>query len=131
VEVTGFVPDVRPVLWSATMCVVPLHVGGGTRLKILEALAAGCPVVSTSVGAEGLSLIDGEHLRVADSPQAFAQAIARLLESSELRRSLAARGREAVARQYDWRQVSLSLEQACLRAMGRLPRPRDGHRSLP
>jgi sugar transferase (PEP-CTERM/EpsH1 system associated) len=117
VQVTGFVPDVRSKLWSATICVVPLLTGGGTRLKILEALAAGCPVISTTIGADGLSLVDGEHLLIADTPDQFAQGILALLESAELRRRLADAGREAVAQRYDWEQIALQLESACEQAV--------------
>lgn len=117
VQVTGFVPDIRTKLWSATACVVPLHVGGGTRLKILEALAAGCPVVSTTIGAEGLSLVDGEHLIIADTPEAFARSTLALLDSAHLRRRLAVAGRQAVAEQYDWRPIAERLEAACMAAI--------------
>jgi len=114
VHLTGFVPDVRPVLWSATVCVVPLQVGGGTRLKILEALAAGCPVVSTPLGAEGLSLVEGEHLLVASTPDQFAGAISALLGSEELRTRLALAGQAEVARRFDWQQIAPLFESACL-----------------
>jgi sugar transferase (PEP-CTERM/EpsH1 system associated) len=72
IKVTGFVPDVRPYLYAASVFVVPLLVGGGTRLKILEAMSAGIPVVSTSVGCEGLQVQPGRHLLVADTPEDFA-----------------------------------------------------------
>jgi glycosyltransferase involved in cell wall biosynthesis len=114
VHITGFVPDIRPKLWSATMCVVPLQVGGGTRLKILEALAAGCPVISTSVGAEGLDLVDGEHLLIADDADGFARGAIALLGSEDLRNRLARAGRQVVAQRYDWQQIALRLEDACL-----------------
>jgi sugar transferase (PEP-CTERM/EpsH1 system associated) len=117
VQVTGFVPDIRPKLWSATLCVVPLQVGGGTRLKILEALAAGCPVVSTTVGAEGLDLVEGQHLLVADDAEQFAQKTVQLLESEDLRRRLSDAGRSIVARRYDWKRIAGQLESACARAV--------------
>jgi glycosyltransferase involved in cell wall biosynthesis len=117
VHITGFVSDIRPKLWEATMCIVPLRVGGGTRLKVLEALAAGCPVVSTTLGAEGLSLIDGEHLVIADTPEEFAQRTVILLESSDLRHGLAEAGRRAIAQQYDWRQIASQLETALIHAI--------------
>jgi sugar transferase (PEP-CTERM/EpsH1 system associated) len=117
VHIIGFVSDIRPKLWEATMCIVPLHVGGGTRLKVLEALAAGCPVVSTTLGAEGLSLIDGEHLVIADTPEEFARRIVILLESSDLRHGLAEAGRRAIAQQYDWRQIASQLETALIHAV--------------
>jgi glycosyltransferase involved in cell wall biosynthesis len=117
VHIIGFVPDIRAKLWSATTCVVPLHVGGGTRLKILEALAAECPVVSTRVGAEGLSLVDEEHLIIADTAEEFARSILTLLEANDLRHRLAMAGREAVTRRYDWGQIALRLESACIQAI--------------
>jgi glycosyltransferase involved in cell wall biosynthesis len=101
IQVVGFVADVRPYLWRAEVCIVPLRQGGGTRLKILESLAAGCPVVSTTVGAEGLALSDGEHLVIADGPSAFADAVVGLLADAGRRRRLAAAGRQAV-QGYDW-----------------------------
>jgi glycosyltransferase involved in cell wall biosynthesis len=117
VHITGFVPDIRCKLWSAALCVVPLQVGGGTRLKILEALAAGCPVVSTTVGAEGLSLVDGQHLMIADDPEEFARAIVYLLESDSRRDRQALEGRHAVAERYDWRSIASVLEEACVEAV--------------
>ncbi len=116
-QVTGFVPDIRSKLWSATATVVPLRLGGGTRLKILEALAAGCPVVSTTVGAEGLSVVDGKHLLLADTPEAFARRVMDLLDSPDLREKLAERGRSMVRREYDWAKIVRSIEEACLRAI--------------
>jgi glycosyltransferase involved in cell wall biosynthesis len=117
VHVTGFVPDIRTKLWSATACVVPLHVGGGTRLKILEALAAGCPVISTTVGAEGLELMDGEHLLIADHPEEFARDVVAVLESDGLRHRLAEAGMRAVAEKYDWQEIAPRLEAACIQAV--------------
>lgn len=117
VRITGFVPDIREKLWSATICVVPLRVGGGTRLKILEALAAGCPVISTTVGAEGLSVIDGEHLLVRDAPVHFAAGIVELLESRDLRQRLALAGRLMVQQRYDWQSIGKLMHQACARAV--------------
>lgn len=118
VRVLGFVPDIRVKLWSATASVVPLHVGGGTRLKILEALAAGCPVISTTVGAEELDLVDGEHLLIADDPAKFARGILDLLGSDDQRHRLAESGRQFVVRRYDWQQIALSFESACRQASG-------------
>ncbi len=120
VHITGFVPDIRSKLWSATMCVVPLNIGGGTRLKILEAMAAGCPVISTTVGAEGLSLLHGIHLIIADSAEDFARGVIILLESPELRRRLSESGRQVVAQKYDWRQIVLSFESICWQACHQL-----------
>jgi glycosyltransferase involved in cell wall biosynthesis len=103
VSVHGFVEHVEPLYERAAVCVVPLRAGSGVRVKILEALAAGVPVVSTSVGAEGLDLIPGTHLLIADEPQAFANALLTLLASPERRATLAAAGRAQVLERYDWR----------------------------
>jgi glycosyltransferase involved in cell wall biosynthesis len=109
VEFTGYLDDVRPAVARAWAEVVPLRKGGGTRLKVLEALALGTPVVSTSKGAEGLDLEPGRHILVADTAEAFAAATERLLGSPMLRRSLADQGRQAAAR-YDWHQSARQLE---------------------
>jgi glycosyltransferase involved in cell wall biosynthesis len=106
VHFTGYVDDVRPHLARAQVVVVPLRAGGGTRLKILEALAMGRPVVSTTVGAEGLDLTSGEHLLVADHPEAFAAAVIRLLQDTATAATLAAHGRRAVLERYDWRAIT-------------------------
>lgn len=117
VKLVGFVPDIRRKLWSATLSVVPLLVGGGTRLKILESLAAGCPVISTTIGAEGLDLTPGEHVLIADASAAFARGIVSLLDSAELRRRLAEAGRKLVMQRYDWRRIALDFEVACVAAV--------------
>jgi glycosyltransferase involved in cell wall biosynthesis len=101
VEVTGSVPDVRPHLGEASVVAVPLEAGGGTRLKILEAFAAGLPVVSTAVGCEGIAAEHGRQLIVADRGD-FAGAIAGLLADPAWGRRLAAEARELVRRVYDW-----------------------------
>jgi glycosyltransferase involved in cell wall biosynthesis len=108
VEITGTIPDVRPALSRAAIVVVPLRVGSGTRIKILEALAMGKAVVSTSIGREGLDLRDGEHLLVADGVEAFAAAVVRLLGDPALRARLGSAGRELVTRGYSWQ---LSVER--------------------
>jgi glycosyltransferase involved in cell wall biosynthesis len=105
VRLTGYVEDVRSEVASAAVCVVPLHEGGGTRLKILEAMALGTPVVSTSKGAEGLMVTAGQHLLIADEPQVFAQETLRLLQDEILRRNLARNGRQLVEEKYDWRCI--------------------------
>jgi sugar transferase (PEP-CTERM/EpsH1 system associated) len=104
-RLTGRVPDVRSSLAGAAVVVVPLRVGGGTRLKILEALSMAKPVVSTSVGAEGLAVRDGEHLRIADSPSAFAAAVSELLADPAAARRLGENGRALMLQRYDWAQV--------------------------
>lgn len=109
VEFTGRVEDVRPFARSAQVFVVPLRIGGGTRLKILEALAMQLPLVSTRVGAEGLELAHGEHLLLADTPEEFAAAVLELGRDRQRAESLARRGRERVLERYDWSAVSAPL----------------------
>lgn len=105
VHLTGYVEDIRRLIAGASACVVPLRQGGGTRLKILEAMALGVPVLSTSKGAEGLEVIDGEHILLADSPQAFADRTAQVLHDPSLRQYLAANARRLVEQRYDWAQI--------------------------
>jgi glycosyltransferase involved in cell wall biosynthesis len=105
VTLTGFVEDVRPLISRAWCAVIPLHKGGGTRLKILEAMALGTPVVATLKGAEGLEVTDGKELLIADDPHAFAQAILNLFLNSELRQRLARNAFELVRTRYDWSVV--------------------------
>lgn len=112
VTVTGRVDDVRPALHEAAVAVVPLRIGGGTRLKIFEAMAAGTPVVSTTVGAEGLPAVPGRHLLVADEPGTFAGAVVTLLRSPEARRQMAEAARAFVVDQFDWQAVSGHLDEA-------------------
>ena len=102
---SGYVPDVRLPIAQAAVCVVPLRDGGGTRLKILEAMALGTPVVATSKGAEGLDVIDGVHLLIADTPEEFARETIRLLREPKLRSTLAANARRLVVENYDWQQI--------------------------
>ena len=109
VELTGFVEDVKPLIASSAVSVVPLLGGGGTRLKILEALALGTPVVSTSKGAEGLDVQNERHLLIADNPQDFADSLIRLLKDPELRNQLGENGRRLVQEKYDWQSVMPSF----------------------
>jgi glycosyltransferase involved in cell wall biosynthesis len=109
VTLTGYLPSVYPVLASSRATVAPLRVGVGTRLKILEALAVGTPVVSTTIGAEGLHVRDGEHLLLADEPRLFAERLIELLESPELRTRLSAAGRALVEASYAWSRIGASF----------------------
>ena len=104
------VADVRPFLARSAVMAVPLRIGGGSRLKILEALASGLPVVSTAVGAEGLCLADGEHLTIADSNDDMAAALLRTLRDPAAARILAEAGREVVRERYDWDALAVALE---------------------
>ncbi|MFQ3661913.1 MAG: glycosyltransferase family 4 protein [Chloroflexaceae bacterium] len=105
VEYTGYVDDVRALIARSAVEVVPLREGGGTRLKILEALALGTPVVSTTKGAEGLDLTPGRDYLIADTPAAFAETTVHLLANPDERTRLSANGRRAVAERYDWRTI--------------------------
>jgi glycosyltransferase involved in cell wall biosynthesis len=107
VEIAGGVPDVRPYLRQAHLLAVPLESGGGTRLKILEAFAAGLPVVSTPVGCEGLRVTAEEHLLMAPRKR-FAAAVTALLGDPQRGRELAARARQLVHAEYDWRRIGTS-----------------------
>jgi glycosyltransferase involved in cell wall biosynthesis len=109
VEVTGFVDDVRAELARARIFVCPIRYGSGTRLKLFEAFAAGLPVVSTRLGAEGIDCVDGEHLLLADTPAEQATAISRLLADDELARSLGAAGRSLATERYDWPLIGRGL----------------------
>jgi glycosyltransferase involved in cell wall biosynthesis len=113
VTLTGTVPDVRPAILESELCIVPIRAGSGTRLKILEALAMGKPVISTTVGAEGLGLVPDEHFVAADSPEAFAAAVVSLLRDPERRRRLGAAGRTLVEATNSWAEVTKPLERLC------------------
>jgi sugar transferase (PEP-CTERM/EpsH1 system associated) len=109
--VTGKVHDVRPYLARAAVVVAPLRMGGGTRLKILEALGMGKAVVSTSVGCEGLAVRHGEHLLVADDPAEFATHVARLCADPDLAMKLGARGRAVAIERYGWSGIAATLDR--------------------
>lgn len=128
VEVTGTVNDVRDFVADAAVYVVPLRVGGGTRLKIFEALAMGKAVVSTAVGAEGLPLEDGVHFLRADAPRAFADAVLALLDDPPRRERLGAAGRRLVEERYSWQQVGAEFEsfmEAALNVAAESPASRE------
>ena len=108
-EVTGAVPDVRPYLARAAVYVVPMRLGSGTRLKVLEAMAAGVPVVSTRMGLEGIAAVPGEHAYVADTPAAFADAVLRLLADPTEATRLAQHARALVETHYDWERLTPAL----------------------
>lgn len=105
VTFTGYLDDIRPAIAASWASVVPLRVGGGTRLKILEALALGTPVVATRKGAEGLELVPGRDALIADAPAEFADAILTLLADPDLRARLSRHGRRLVEAQYDWAAI--------------------------
>jgi glycosyltransferase involved in cell wall biosynthesis len=105
VQFSGFVDDIRYEMSKATVCVVPVRQGGGTRLKILEAMALGIAVVATTKGAEGFTAVDGEHLLLADDPKTFTNRTMELLCNDFLRQRVTANARRLVEERYDWAQI--------------------------
>ncbi|MEZ5853688.1 MAG: glycosyltransferase family 4 protein [Hyphomicrobiaceae bacterium] len=120
VELAADVPDVRPYLARSAVLSVPLRIGGGSRLKILEALAANVPVVSTAVGAEGLELEPGRQIDIADSVESQAAALAAILREPERAGAMASAGRRAVENRYDWSSIAATLEKVWLGAASRV-----------
>ena len=118
---TGFVDDIRPHVLAGDLSVIPLRVGSGTRLKAFEAMALGRPIVSTTLGVEGLSVEPGRHFLVGDTPEAFADAIIRLLTDCTLRQQLAGTARRLLEERFSWSAVGRQFEAICQDAL-RQPR---------
>lgn len=110
IELTGLVPDLRPHLAEATVVTVPLRLGGGTRLKIVEAMAMGKAIVSTSLGAEGIEAVPGRDILIADDPETFAAAVVRLLDDPSLRARMGAAARRLAEERYSWVAAAATLE---------------------
>jgi glycosyltransferase involved in cell wall biosynthesis len=110
IVITGGVEDTRPYITGASVYVIPLRMGGGTRFKLLEALALHAPCVSTTLGAEGFEVVSGQELMLADDAAAFAQATVDLIRQPEQERTMGAAGR-SFAEKYDWRHIVPKLEQ--------------------
>ena len=113
VVVTGRVEDVRPYMEQAAAYIVPLRVGGGTRLKIYEAMAMGKPIVSTTIGAEGLPVTDGNELRIADTPETFAAAVTDLLLDLESAKAMGQRAAAVVRAKFGWAGVASKFAEIC------------------
>jgi polysaccharide biosynthesis protein PslH len=128
-EVTGAVPDMRPYFERARVVIAPLMIGGGTRVKILEAQAMARPVVSTSLGAEGLDLRDGQSILLADDPESFATRVAQVLSDDEFALKLGATGRSHVVSIYDWNRIGEQLEQVLYRRLALISREMANPRS--
>jgi sugar transferase (PEP-CTERM/EpsH1 system associated) len=124
VTVTGPVADTRPYVTAAAVTVVPIRAGSGTRLKILEALALGRAVVSTTAGCEGIDVVDGEHLLVADEPDLFARYVVRLLGDAAERARLGAAGRRLVEARYGW-DAAVAAVDTVFAAVARVPAARQ------
>jgi sugar transferase (PEP-CTERM/EpsH1 system associated) len=123
ISVTGTVPDVRPYLESAAVVVVPLRVGGGTRIKIYEAMGMERAVVSTTIGAEGLDVTDGEHIVLADDADAFADAVIALLESPERAAQIGQSAAAHVRAHFGWGSVAEQFAERCSAAASHPERP--------
>jgi sugar transferase (PEP-CTERM/EpsH1 system associated) len=126
ITVTGYVNDVRPFLENATVVVVPLRIGGGTRLKILEALAMGKPVISTTIGCEGLNVQHGKTILIADTAEEFAVTVVNVLKDTVLAQSLGQEGRRLVEREYRWEVAGDRLREfvkQCVRENSRRSLP--------
>ncbi|MGH8064839.1 MAG: glycosyltransferase [Candidatus Entotheonellia bacterium] len=113
IEIIGWVKDVRPFISRHALYIIPLRIGGGTRIKVYEAMAMGKAVVSTPIGTEGLPLTDGEHVVLADEPEAFAQAVVRLLRDAEARRGIETAAREFVQNNFSWEKTAEAFADIC------------------
>lgn len=109
--VTGYVFDVRPYIWRSNVYVVPLRMGGGTRLKVLEALSMKMPVITTSVGCEGIEVKNGESVLIEDHPKIFAKKTIELLNNHELKNKLIKNGYELIQSKYSWETITHNLEE--------------------
>ena len=109
IKIHGYVNDVREYLAEAGVYVVPIRVGGGTRLKILDAMAAGKAVVSTSVGCEGLKVTPDENILIGDTPESFARQVVRLINDNDLKKKLEVNGRKLVEEEYSWAKIGRQL----------------------
>jgi glycosyltransferase involved in cell wall biosynthesis len=112
ITVTGTVEDVRPYVDRARVYIVPIRIGGGTRIKIFEALAQKKAVVSTSVGAEGLPLTDGQEILIRDDPRDFADTVCELIRDDRLLEKISTTGRELVCEKYSWNRVAANFASA-------------------
>jgi polysaccharide biosynthesis protein PslH len=121
IEVTGRVDDVRPHVAAGDVYIVPLRIGGGTRLKIFEAMSMAKAVVSTTVGAEGLPVTPGRDIAIADEPARFAQAVVHMIRDVEARRRMETAARRLVVERYDWSAVANDFESALATARGDVP----------
>jgi glycosyltransferase involved in cell wall biosynthesis len=111
INVTGYVPDLQTSFEAAALMVVPVRAGGGMRVRILEGFARGMPMVTTTIGLEGIEATPGQEILVADDPEEFAIAVVDLLRNTRLRKSLAETGRQLVERKYDWRSALTPLDE--------------------
>ncbi|HZS48356.1 MAG TPA: glycosyltransferase family 4 protein [Blastocatellia bacterium] len=115
IKVTGRVEDIRPFMAAASAYVVPMRIGGGTRIKIYEAMSMAMPLISTSVGAEGLPLRNTEEVLIEDEPSAFAQAVIRILKDKEFARRIGEKARQVVCERFGWQHAANKFAEICQR----------------
>ena len=115
-KVRGYVDDIRPYVRSAAVFVVPLNIGGGTRLKILDAMAMGKAIISTSIGCEGLHLKNNEDILIADDTNEFAEKILMLFRDDGLRKRIGLSARKTVTERYSWEKIALNLDKLYMKA---------------
>ena len=123
IKLHGFVPDVRPYFRAATVALCPVRDGGGTRIKILDALAMGMPIVSTTIGAEGIDVTPEQDILIADTPQAYSRQVARVFRDPELRARLGANARRLAVERYSWDVLSDQLDAVYRQAVARRRAP--------
>jgi len=121
IKVTGTVDDIRPYIARGSIYIVPLRIGGGTRLKIFEAMAMGKAIVSTAVGAEGLPVAPGENIIIADNPPQFSQGIIELFKDDSLRQRLGKKARTLVEKRYSWKEIAKDFEDICATVIANYP----------
>jgi polysaccharide biosynthesis protein PslH len=127
IEVVGWVEDVRPFISKHTLYIIPLRVGGGTRIKVYEAMAMGKAVVSTRIGVEGLPVRNGEHVVFADSPEEFANAVIQLLGDAEARRRLEISARKFVEEKLSWQHAADDFARICRHTVKRMAACGEGN----
>ena len=111
VTITGLVPDVRPYYSGCTIFIAPIRLGSGSRLKIVEAMAMGCPVVSTTIGCEGIPVIDREHILLGDDASAFAAQTIELAKNALLRHRIGDQGQRLITQHFSWSSLAEKYNQ--------------------
>jgi glycosyltransferase involved in cell wall biosynthesis len=111
VRVLGFVADIRPIVQQASVFVAPIRIGSGTKIKVLNAMAQGKPVVATTTAAEGIDVTPEENILIADDPEEFAKKILYLFRNEEMRRKMGEKARELIERKYSWDVISEDIHR--------------------
>jgi glycosyltransferase involved in cell wall biosynthesis len=116
IEFLGFVDDIRTEITKSAVYIVPLRIGGGTRLKIFDAMSMGKAIVSTSIGCEGIDVTDGHDIMIADTPDDFAQKVIQLMQDPDLRERLSRNARRSVEERFSWKKIAPRLEHTLTEA---------------